>query len=652
MSQPQIFISAVSSEFRSLRRSVAEILTRLGYIPVTQEILGTESGDLRQVLREKIDSCAGVVQIVGKAYGFEPPTIDPDFGRVSYTQYELLYARAKGKKTYVIFAGDECQRDTPVELLDLPTDSAHPDPKGYQAERAQLQKDYLGRHITGEHIYYSAGNNAELFLKIEQLRDSLSELRRGEQRWRRHITVSLVVIAILLTVLGGMIWTTQLHLPEKPKGYPITQKEKNDVHEMIGFVVINLTHAESIFSYNATAMKEADHFLENPSDTGYRELTSVFEFARKQIKKQQDLIQPLSEQLRLSLANTPVKVEDLTQLPDLIKLLAMERIDRLDFFQQFLSPQIEFDVKSKREWIQKTISLQEADADGLYYGTCELLLPIRDNELAEFQTKYLPGWQIIASANKPWLRDKTQLESQQERINTRQQFLVNELKSLVQNTDIQLKFKEADLRRQFKDKGWSDQQIKDYFEKANKLQNTREQLSNKKAQLEKSKQDLAEAKERLRVKFAPLPDDSAGILWNKARKFIRVRLYQDAIVAFKMFQEKQRKDDPNADIYVPAAILFASQMEQRQLKSGSIVAGYAPGMKNPHINIGDIIISMDGTAWASTKEMMMNRKAMTSDSCVISILRRREDNTFQSINVEWKKNDPKFAMIDLVTDEE
>jgi len=65
MNQPSVFISCVSPEFRQTRGRVAEILTRLGYTPVIQEIFGTEPGDLRQVLRDKIDFCEGLIQIVG-----------------------------------------------------------------------------------------------------------------------------------------------------------------------------------------------------------------------------------------------------------------------------------------------------------------------------------------------------------------------------------------------------------------------------------------------------------------------------------------------------------------------------------------------------------------------------------------------------------
>ena len=95
--KPRVFVSAVSSEFGQTRQDVANILTRLGFEPVLQDVFGTEAGDLRQMLREKIDACDGLIQIVGQAYGFEPPSPDEEFGRVSYTQFEYLYARRNGR---------------------------------------------------------------------------------------------------------------------------------------------------------------------------------------------------------------------------------------------------------------------------------------------------------------------------------------------------------------------------------------------------------------------------------------------------------------------------------------------------------------------------------------------------------------------------
>lgn len=78
MNQPGMFISCVSPEFRSTRTRVALILTRLGYTPVIQEIFGTEPGDLRQVFRNKIDGCEGLIQIIGQAYGAQALNVDPN----------------------------------------------------------------------------------------------------------------------------------------------------------------------------------------------------------------------------------------------------------------------------------------------------------------------------------------------------------------------------------------------------------------------------------------------------------------------------------------------------------------------------------------------------------------------------------------------
>ena len=57
-SLPLIFISAVSRELRSGRQLAANTLTFLGYQPIWQEIFGTETGDLRAMLRQQIDQPA------------------------------------------------------------------------------------------------------------------------------------------------------------------------------------------------------------------------------------------------------------------------------------------------------------------------------------------------------------------------------------------------------------------------------------------------------------------------------------------------------------------------------------------------------------------------------------------------------------------
>jgi energy-coupling factor transporter ATP-binding protein EcfA2 len=167
--RPPVFVSCVSHELGQIRTRVSEILEGNGFTPMSQDHFGTESGDLRQVLRDKIDACHGLIHIVGHAYGVEPPTHEPEFGRVSYTQFEFHYARKKKKRTWLLFADHGCSRDRSVDSLDLPHNPAHPDPVGYQAECRNLQLAYRIQIEKEGHVFYTAVNDAALEKFIEDL---------------------------------------------------------------------------------------------------------------------------------------------------------------------------------------------------------------------------------------------------------------------------------------------------------------------------------------------------------------------------------------------------------------------------------------------------------------------------------------------------
>ncbi|HEV2804460.1 MAG TPA: DUF4062 domain-containing protein [Chthoniobacterales bacterium] len=184
--RPTIFISAVSKELRSARQLVSNTLTFLGYEPIWQDIFGTETGDLRQMLRDKIDQSKGVVQLVGQCYGAEPITPDPDFGRVSYTQYEALYARKKGIKVWYLFMDQ-----------DFPIDPHEPEPE----EQRQLQAAYRGVLKADSHLFHPLKTREALEAGVLKLRDDLTQLRKGARRWAWGIAALLVVVALLVVWL-------------------------------------------------------------------------------------------------------------------------------------------------------------------------------------------------------------------------------------------------------------------------------------------------------------------------------------------------------------------------------------------------------------------------------------------------------------------
>jgi tetratricopeptide (TPR) repeat protein len=187
--RPLIFVSAVSRELRSARQLVANTLAFLGYQPVWQEIFGTESGDLREILRRQVDQSKGLVQLVGQCYGAEPPSPDEQFGRVSYTQYEALYARERGKKVWYLFI-DERFPSEPCE--------SEPD------ELRNLQTAYRRRLQSDTHLFHSLTSSEALEASVLKLRDDLTHLRRGVKRW------AVGVVALLVFLSAATIWLIQM----------------------------------------------------------------------------------------------------------------------------------------------------------------------------------------------------------------------------------------------------------------------------------------------------------------------------------------------------------------------------------------------------------------------------------------------------------
>lgn len=201
-SLPLIFISAVSRELRSGRQLAANTLSFLGYQPIWQDIFGTETGDLRAMLRQQIDQCKGVLQIVGNCYGAEPPAPDSEFGRVSYTQYEALYARKRGKKVWYLFIDET-----------FPVDECQGEPEELRA----LQAAYRQRLQADAHLFHPLTSREGLEASILKLRGDLIRLRRGVKQWAAGVAI------LLLISVGLGVW---LLYNQRETNRQVTQAQK------------------------------------------------------------------------------------------------------------------------------------------------------------------------------------------------------------------------------------------------------------------------------------------------------------------------------------------------------------------------------------------------------------------------------------------
>ncbi len=184
--RPVIFISCVSKELRSARQLVANTLQYLGYTPDWQDIFGTEQGDLRTMLKRRIDLSSGVLQIVGSCYGVEPHQMDSEFGRVSYTQFEALYAEKKGKRVWYLIVDDT-----------FPVDDFKQEPE----ELIRLQCDYKERLVNqSPNLSHTCSSLDGIETRVLKLRSEFQTLRRNFKYWA--ICISVVLIVSLFLTLG------------------------------------------------------------------------------------------------------------------------------------------------------------------------------------------------------------------------------------------------------------------------------------------------------------------------------------------------------------------------------------------------------------------------------------------------------------------
>jgi hypothetical protein len=182
-SEPIIFISAVSKELYTAREAVAQVLRTQGYGVDYQPDFGTEQGDIREMLRRRIEPCEGVIQLVGKRYGFEPPAADETHGRVSYTQYEALHARSLPRKVWYLVLDDTFISDTKE-----PQSEEHTD----------LQEAYRQRVLKDTHVYHRIPDLTSLKLRVHEMKNELEVLRADGLQHRQRLEKGVSKIEQLL----------------------------------------------------------------------------------------------------------------------------------------------------------------------------------------------------------------------------------------------------------------------------------------------------------------------------------------------------------------------------------------------------------------------------------------------------------------------
>ncbi|QTN33980.1 tetratricopeptide repeat protein [Akkermansiaceae bacterium] len=185
MPRPIILISAVGRELQCARYLAANTVSASGYQPEWRDQPPEAEGDAKAAIRKRVDRCYSVIQIIGHSYGPAPDEDDEEFGSISYTAYEALYAENKGK---------------PVRYIIL--DASHPTDGGhYESEQFQkLQARYRAGIGKRSGLFQTSSSPQTTESVVRKICEEFSSLRRRNRRR----TAALAALSVL--TISGTAW--------------------------------------------------------------------------------------------------------------------------------------------------------------------------------------------------------------------------------------------------------------------------------------------------------------------------------------------------------------------------------------------------------------------------------------------------------------
>ncbi len=198
--KPEVFVSATTGDLGLARQAVKEALLTLGCVPVEQTNFPPDHRTIREMLRKKIADCDAVIHLVGRPYGAEPKTRQPDEPRRSYTHLEYDVALELGKPVYTFVAAEGFDYGAGLPEED--------------EEKRRLQEAHRQAVRGTDRLFHDFAEPSALEKKVRELQVHVDELRRkleeeAAQRAResrRHVRVALAVCVLLFLIGGGVFF--------------------------------------------------------------------------------------------------------------------------------------------------------------------------------------------------------------------------------------------------------------------------------------------------------------------------------------------------------------------------------------------------------------------------------------------------------------
>jgi len=185
---------------------IAEVVLRIGCVPVEQDYFRIDHRTVAEMLREKIKACDVVIHVAGVVYGAEPGNRNAGEPRRSYTQMEYDIARELKKRVYVFICWEGFVYD----------DHPPEDP-----EKQRLQQEHRAALGASQTLRYKVISADELHKRVGELQTAFEAFAKqvheayGRNRRMQRLVVALLAVVVVCGAVLGRNRLIQLFDPDQ-----------------------------------------------------------------------------------------------------------------------------------------------------------------------------------------------------------------------------------------------------------------------------------------------------------------------------------------------------------------------------------------------------------------------------------------------------
>ena len=604
-----IFISYRRAGGDLSAKIIRDHLIERGY-SVFFDVESLKSGNFNNRLYDVIDNCNDFVIILS------PGVLERCQNENDWVRKELAHALAKGKNIVpIMLTGFTMPSEGSPEANALPADI----------------RDIIYMHgIVADSQTFAS--------KMEDLENKFLKSRP------RTVIPTNVIFKRVIPVLTAMLLVAAIGLgvffaSGRERVFPKTSEEKNVVDEVMYYVGMNLTLYDQMNNYALNAFNSAKNYALSDGSIDFESLNNEFSDAVNQISQldigKYTVPDALVNRIN-ALSKTPISSVEFVAMCDSVSTARDSLLKQLDYVFEVVGPYSTTAKLDRVKLVESYISLLQEDVKNYGYATNETLVNITNKEaLDSFFKDILPQMRLISLSASTWKTDTEALRIDQNTCFERIE------KTLFDMALIHVTFVDASMEEQ--------------DSMSDTLRNVLTNYYFQQGYPYSEAKVLAEIESKLKVDWKPKEGDSYNTLWLHLTATVSFRDYPSARDTNKELLAAFRKVavddgvDPNAVYYYPALERFCEQVFDGGIDYGVMVMAYEyDDLPNELINIGDIIVAINGGPCINYDEYARMKDAVTENEFELTVLRLNGDD-LEELKITLTKDMPKFYLNNLTT---